>query len=99
MKKLTKKVTAVLLAFSMVMPAGGTAMPVEAAEDTPAQTQTVAIAVQSEGGALTVKDTAGQEYKVDAGATKKNIQVEVGSKLYTTAAAEGLTRKVREARG
>ena len=33
MKKLTKKVTAVLLAFSMIMPAGGTAMPVEAAED------------------------------------------------------------------
>ena len=88
LKKLTRKVAAVLIAVSMLIPTGA-AMSVQAAED-PAevQTQSVTVAVQNAGGTLTVTDASGNEYVLDAKNKKTTIEAEVGSTLKAAAEAE-----------
>ena len=58
MKGLTKKVATVLLAVTMIIPAGAS-VPAMAAQDADAETQvqSVTIAVQNTGGTLTVTDS------------------------------------------
>jgi len=89
MKGLTRKVAAVLLAVTMIIPAGAS-VPAIAAQDAEAETQvqSVTIAVQNTGGTLTVTDESGTEYVLDASKKKQTIAVPVGSKLQTKAAAE-----------
>ena len=89
MKGLTRKVAAVLLAVTMIIPAGAS-VPAMAAQDAEAepQVQSVTIAVQNTGGTLTVTDESGTEYVLNASKKKQTIEVPVGSKLQTKAAAE-----------
>ena len=88
LKGLTRKVAAVVLAVSMLIPTGA-AMSVSAAED-PAevQTQSVTVAVQNAGGTLTVKDASGNEYELDAKNKKTIVEAEIGSTLKVTAKAQ-----------
>ena len=75
--------------MTMIIPAG-TSVPAIAAQDAEAETQiqSVTIAVQNTGGLLTVTDESGAEYVLDASKKKQTIEVPVGSKLQTKAAAE-----------